>query len=303
MAFDSPRERILGFFTRGDLYFSRDLHISFVCGAADPLRDELPKLRRRFLDWADIHEPKLICVRAEKAVTDLLRDVEERHSANNLGIIENIIADAVDSLLLFPESPGSFAELGLFSANEDICKKMLIALLAEYQGDSFITLGPVRHVSGRSSFAPLPIVLNEPFEAGFRQIADRLLGETKYKRGYRRRYSQKQWKEYTRREQLSILDCIFDIMGVCTEDDLFDLVGKRFGHFDRTEIRLLTGLLVALGRVVRTDDADIARAIDAVTQSFIEGAEDESVDLKAKWNEAYRNHLPEVIGEFAEVFR
>ena len=128
-AFDSPREKTVTFFSRGDLYFSRDLHLSFVCGGEDPRDGEPPKFRRQFLDWVKSSEPKLVCVLAENAVTDLLRQVDERRVGNNLGAIENVIAETVDSLLLFPESPGSFAELGLFSANENICEKMLICFI------------------------------------------------------------------------------------------------------------------------------------------------------------------------------
>lgn len=295
-AFDSPREKTMTFFSRGDLYFPRDVHLSFVCGASDPIREEAPKFRRRFLDWAQANEPKLVCVRAENAVTDLLRQVDERHAANDLGVIENVIAETVDSLLIFPESPGSFAELGLFSANEAICEKMLVALLVEHQGDSFITLGPVKHISVKSSY-PNPIILSEPYDAVFRQIADRLLGEMKTKRSYRRRYSLKQWREYTKREKLAILDCIFDLIGICTEEDLFDLILKRFGSYEVSELRLLTALLAALGRISLTDDADIVRLSSAWPLSFIEGAADETTELRARWNDAYRVHLPEAIEE------
>ena len=173
----------------------------------------------------------------------------------------------------------------------------MIAVLAEHQGDSFLTLGPIKAVGLKSAFVPLPIVLREPHNDAFRQIADRLLGEAKNKRSYRRRYSLKEWKEYEKREQLAILDCIFDIVGICTEDDLFEIVLKRFGNHERSEIRLLTGLLVALDRIVRTEDADIVRRHSTSKTPFIEGGEDEITELKAKWNDKYAAHLPEAINE------
>lgn len=96
-AFESPRERTIEFFSRGDLHFSKDFHLSFVCGAADgPLA-----FRRQFLDWASAHEPKLICVRAENAVTDLLRQADEVGGSRSLAVIEGMIAETVDSLLIF----------------------------------------------------------------------------------------------------------------------------------------------------------------------------------------------------------
>jgi hypothetical protein len=296
-AFESPRGKTFDFFSRGDLYFSRDFHLSFVCGAADPRAGSHAGFRRRFLDWAGGHEPKLICVQAENAVTDLLRQIDERGEVRSLAVIENTIAETVDSLLIFPESPGSFAELGLFAANDALCKKTIVALLAVHQGESFITLGPVRHIALLSAFAPIPIVLTEPFDAVFQQVADRLLGEMKHKRGYRRRFALKGWPEYSKREQLAILDCFFDLTGICTEEDLFDFITTRFGGFDRSEVRLLTAMLAALKRIVMTDDADIVRIVGLVPASFMEGGDDELVETKARWLEAYRVHLPEAAEE------
>jgi hypothetical protein len=74
-------------------------------------------------------------------------------------------------------------------------------------------------------------------------------------------------------------------------------VAERFGEFDRSEVRLLTAMLAALGRVVMTDDADIVRIGGLEPADFMEGAEDELVELKAKWHEAYRMHLPEAMDE------
>jgi hypothetical protein len=294
-AFESPRERTIEFFSRGDLYFSRDFHLSFVCGAADSPDGRPPAFRRQFLDWSAIHEPKLICVQAENAVTDLLRQVEEVGSS--LAVIEGMIADTVDSLLIFPESPGSFAELGLFAASEGLCKKTLVAMLPEHQGASFITLGPVRHIAQLSSYAPVPIVLTQPYAGAYQQIADRFLGEMKRKRVYRRRYALKLWSEYSKREKLAILDGFFELTGISTEEDLFDFLSRSFGQFDQSEVRLLTSMLAALGRIQMTDDADIVRIFGLNPSSFMDGADDEVVELKAKWNEAYRLHLPEATAE------
>lgn len=296
-----PREKLLSYFSRGDLSFSSDFHLSFVCGASDPLPGCDPLLRRQFLDWAQAEEPKLVCVRAESAVTDLLRRVDERREGRNLGVIENTIAETVDSLLIFPESPGSFAELGMFSVDDAISKKMLIALMAEFQGDSFITLGPVRRVGARSVFSPLPLVLTNPVTDGFRQIANRLLGEIRQKRGYRKRYSIHEWKDYSKREKLAIIDSIINLTGIITEEDLFDIVLNKFGAFEASEIRLLAAMLAALGRVKITDDADLVRISSASPEHFLEGGGSELTELKVRWIEAYRLHLPEAIRDFEAV--
>lgn len=61
----------------------------------------------------------------------------------NLSEFEDLIAKASQLIVLFPESPGSFAELGYFSANDKINQKVLLVLDSEHADEeSFIALGP-----------------------------------------------------------------------------------------------------------------------------------------------------------------
>lgn len=296
-AFDPPRSRIVGFFKRGDLHFSTGVHLCFVCGAADPEPGVPPKIRRQFLNWIESNEQKIVCVLAENAVTDLLRQVDERRASRDLAVIEETIANTVDSLLLFPESPGSIAELGLFSANENISRKMLVAVAHEHQGDSFIILGPVKKINANSSFSPQPIIITHDIAASFDQIRTRLLGEEKRARSYAKRYSHSEWKEYSPREQLAIIDKMIDLTGVVTEDDLFDLVNRAFGKYEKTDIRLLVALLTTMGRVERTHMGDMIRVVGKSKMPFIDGGGQEAIEVKAAWSEAYRQHVPEALEE------
>lgn len=283
----------MDFFSRGDVFYSTDFHLCFVCGGADPQEGQPPTLRRTFLDWAAINAQKLVCVQAESAVTDLLRRAGERRKAGTLSDIESIIAGTVHSLLLFPESPGSFAELGMFSVDKEIAGKMLVTLLPEHQVDSFLMLGPIRNISAESEFSPVPWILTEPIEESFRRIAERLLGGILKKRGYRRRFALKSWKEFTKREQLAIIDCLIYATGILTEEDLFLFIGAKFGVYDASAIRLLVGLLVALDRVVMTDDADMISRSSHILPCFIESEGLELSDVKAVWMTAYDRHLPD----------
>lgn len=287
----------MSFFKRGDLHFSRDVHLCFVCGAADPPAGEPPKIRRQFLDWITKNESKIVCVEAENAVTDLLREVDERRTSKNLAVIEETIADTVDSLLLFPESPGSFAELGLFSANEAITQKMLVAVEHQYQGDSFIILGPIKRINASSSYAPLPLVLTEDVESSFSQISTRLLMEEQRGKSYAKRYFHGEWKAYSPREQLAIIDKVIDLTGVLTEEDLFDLINKIFGKYEKSEIRLLVALLTTMGRAGRTHMGDIVRILKNSKMPFIAGGGEESTEVKAIWADTYREHVPDALEE------
>ena len=66
--------------------------------------------------------------------------------------LENILADSVDCIVIFPESPGSFAEIGAFSNNEKLAKKMIVLSNKKYKYDkSFINYGPYRLIKRSKS--------------------------------------------------------------------------------------------------------------------------------------------------------
>ena len=299
-AFETPWEKLHRYFTRGDLFFSRDTHLCFVCGAAGstlPGTDE-PSLRALFVNYVSNRgDQKIVCVRAETAATELLRQIDERGS--NISVFEKTIAETVDSILIFPESPGSFAELGYFSAHEQISKKTLVAVRAEYQVNSFITLGPVHSISRVSEFAPVPFAIANPVADQMSKIGDRLLGENAKKRPYMQRVEQKTWKDYVSRHQLALMDEIIDLAGALTEVDLQHAIHRLFGPYDVSKLRLQLSLLVATGRVVRNDDGDIfARTRVA---PFVEQRSQDNLAVKAVWRHAYEQHDPSVIEELNGV--
>lgn len=64
---------------------------------------------------------------------------------HSLLTLENILADSVDSVVLFPESPGSFAELGAFANDKRLVNKLICIGQKKYaKRKSFINYGPVR---------------------------------------------------------------------------------------------------------------------------------------------------------------
>ncbi len=298
-AFDGPREKLHSYFSRGDIRFTADFHICFVCGAAADTVPPSGERSLRYLFMAHVEkarDSKLLCVRAETAATELLRQLEER-KGNNIASFEKVIADTVDSVLIFPESPGSFAELGFFSAHDSIASKTLVAVRVEHQVNSFITLGPIHNIAKVSEFPPVPFVIPDNPEAHMGQIVERLLGDSTKTRPYRRRFERLLWKDYDGRKQLAILDEMVDIAGALTENDLFHLVNANFGSYDVSRIRLLLSLLVATGRICRNDDGDIFAA--KRNRGFMECAAGDRVAVIAKWSAAYEEHFPEVMRELA----
>jgi hypothetical protein len=299
-AFDLPREKLKNYFSRGNLFFSRDTHLCFACGSAEEKNLETgnPSLRSLFIKHVlERKDDKIVCVRAETAATELLRQIDER--GKNISEFERVIAETVNSVLIFPESPGSFAELGYFSAHEKIARKTLVAVLHEHQSNSFINLGPIHAISKLSVFSPIPYVLVTPLNEQMPKIVEKLLGESQIKRAYRERFELQTWKAYDLRNNLAILDEIIDLVGAITEADLKQVITESFGAYDISTTRLQLAILVASGRIVRNHNGDIFSRLRH--SQFIESTAQDRLVLKAAWRRAYETHDPTVLTELDEV--
>lgn len=78
---------------------------------------------------------------------DLFEELLAGQGQYSLLSLENILADSVDVVIIIPESPGSFAELGAFSNNVKLVKKLICISQNKYKQDkSFINYGPYRLV-------------------------------------------------------------------------------------------------------------------------------------------------------------
>lgn len=61
---------------------------------------------------------------------------------------ERDLAQIVELIILFSESPGSFAELGAFSSVEEIAERLFVIIRDKHWDDqSFITLGPLEYLT------------------------------------------------------------------------------------------------------------------------------------------------------------
>ena len=95
---------------------------------------------------------------------------------------------------------------------------------------------------------------------------------------------------------MALVDEIASICLVSTEVDFRNLIGKIFGAYDITQIRMLLALLAAMKRIERNENGDIFHvAQDAVFMECDDS--DERLSLRASWLAAYEQHLPEAIVE------
>lgn len=93
---------------------------------------------------------------------DLFDDLMAGQGQHSLLILENILADSVDSIVLFPESPGSFAELGAFANNQRLASKLICVGQKKYaKKKSFINYGPVRLIKASDTGKVFNIAYND----------------------------------------------------------------------------------------------------------------------------------------------
>lgn len=76
---------------------------------------------------------------------DLFDDLLAGQGQHSLLSLENILADSVDVIIIIPESPGSYSELGAFSNNAKLSQKMICVQDNKYRfKKSFLNYGPIR---------------------------------------------------------------------------------------------------------------------------------------------------------------
>jgi len=170
---------------------------------------------------------------------------------------------------------------------------VVIATRTEHQGSSFITLGPLHHLSSVSHFRPLPIVLGDDLKSGFQQIVRRLLGPRAKRKKRRKRFEYGPLKTLDPRTQLAVIAELVAVCGVLSERDFKDLLAYLFEKYDISLVRRQLALLVAMKLIKRSDESDIVAVSDA--DPLIDFPLEDRFRLKGKWNNAYRNHAPTML--------
>lgn len=133
-----------------------------------------------FLCGADISEKNKIRYKIAQALTsflysfhydliypeDIFDELLYSSNAKDLLSLENLLADSVDAVVIIPESPGSFAELGAFANNEKLRSKLICVIDIKYKKNkSFINQGPLKLVRNANKHG---IVYIDPDEIGKR---------------------------------------------------------------------------------------------------------------------------------------
>ena len=92
---------------------------------------------------------------------DLFDDLLAGQGQHSLLTFENILAECVDSIVLIPESPGSFAELGVFSNDSRLVNKLICIGQKKYCKKKSLSDGPVRLIKASDTGSVFNITFSD----------------------------------------------------------------------------------------------------------------------------------------------
>jgi hypothetical protein len=242
--------RLNKLFNSGGAFQIRDLHFVFVCGGS--LEPSSGTMRSAFLSWVSAKFPSLVPIRAEAAFqkTQLLDPSE----FPNLARFEKLIAGVADCVVIFPESEGSYAELGLFSNVRDIRKKILVVNKIKYQSsNSFLQLGPIDEINAGSRFRPaLHLDPNIP-PVDFTPVKTTLVERLKY-RERRKKLAPWEYANLDMQQKLVVSHELIRLFGKISVQALIECFRSVFGNVKPYEIRKLASLLLGMETIEYADD-------------------------------------------------
>jgi hypothetical protein len=224
--------RLNRLFNSGDAFQVTNLHFVFVCGGTSS-----GSMRSQFLEWVGPEFPSLIPIRAEAAFqkTQLLEPSE----FPNLGHFEKLIADVADCVVIFPESEGSYAELGLFSNVPKIRKKILVVNKLRYQAsNSFLQLGPIDEINSKSRFRPALHLDPNAAPMDFEPVKTTLVERLKY-RDHRKRVAPLKYNDLNMQQKLIMSHELVRLFGKISVEALLECFRVIFGDVKPYQIRKL----------------------------------------------------------------
>jgi hypothetical protein len=254
---------------------------------------EATDFRQQFIEWAQPNLPEFICLKAEDALKDTF--VGEGRSFVNLTTFESIIASVADCVLIFPESVGSYAEVGFFATSPEIRAKTLVVNPYAFQAEvSFLNHGPIDTINRDSILKLLSIKYDIVDLAMIRQ---HLLNSVKWP-SHRERIPHKTFGKFTFRERLFV---VFEILRFLRLADLKTLrrvlVYCFGGNPKNKELIHLLRILLAAKFIERHEI--YFKVIPGMNLMEIEHLEVETVFLQ--FNHFYKHNSPEIYKALHQV--
>ena len=249
-----------------------------------------PSMRKQFCEYAKTSLSHLRIFLAESAQKDYVKHLNPEF--NNVAEFEDIIAEISTCVILFPESAGSFTELGYFSRNRKLRKKLLVVNNAALQGqDSFLALGPIKLIDRDSNFQStiqLQYTANPNFDLVTQRLKQRIPSQ------YRRRFIVGAYADLSPQAKLYFVFELLVIFGAMTVDGIEYAFRSVWGRVNRKELHRLLSILVAADYAQRCgEEMDYFRT-NHVMPSFLEFERLDIVGIKLGALDLYERNYPDI---------
>lgn len=262
-------------FLTGRIFRKYDRHIVFVCGGKTS--DERT-FRSQFLKLAkDVAH--IVPLLSEQTYNQPIFDEPFRFV--NLQIFERVIAAVSGCVLVFPESPGSFAEIGYFSHDPSIRRKILVA--NDHQEGSFLTYGPLAAISRDTDFEKVVLSDKTPM---FEQVVERL--SLLKSRTNRSKVEIGRFNKLDYDEQLIVVAAILRLLLAADMKWLITAIRFIFKEAKEDEIKYLISILVALGEIDAREGIFVTKKTD---QSLFEIEHSELQEITSHAAYVYRRKM------------
>ncbi len=281
-------------FQTNKVFIQSSSKVVFVCGGAT----DQENLRRRFLSYAETELTDFRMFRAEDAEKDYVSNNEPQYV--NVAEFEEAIGAIADCILIFPESPGSYAELGYFASIPELRDKSLVIPNGQLQGeDSFISRGPIALIDAHSTFKPGIQLDYERDPQDFAQIKGRL--EQRMPRRKRIRFA---FSDYSALSPQQKFFAVYELIRLyrCLDFDGLRYVFKSaFGNSKSAELKRNLSILVAAKLVTRVGPDTSHFTATAASTAFmdfdgldVDGFQLRLVELYEKASPEYTEVLEEL---------
>jgi hypothetical protein len=269
-------------FKNKPIFQRKEKPVVFLCGG--PANSRKRTMRRDFLRWSNINFPEVVTLLAEDAYKHT--KIYDRPETVNLSEFEKIIGTISDCVLLFPESEGSFAELGLFSVLSGVREKILVANPVAYQAqDSFVNLGPIKTIDGNSYLSPTIQIVKHHGQYDFEPLRERL--ERLTGRGHRRSFKYAPYRELDYLGKFLVTLELISIFQFVSIESLAFCIRFAFGTPSQKHLRRTLSILAGAG-YIRAHDSFLS--LNKGKGSLLEFEDIRIEDIKARALEYYQRH-------------
>src|SRR5260370_13736696 len=224
--------------------------LTFICGGNNS--NEKKALRYQFLEWVIKPPIQIVPVFAERT---FVHQLVER----NLQKFEQFLASTADCVLIFVESPGSFAETGLFAALEEtIGRTFIVNTREEAHKNSFLNTGPIKLIRKKSDFdAVFELAEKSVTSSEAEGIVERILSTcTKYEKALVFQPPDKKFADLNIRLQLGCVHLTVSIMRAVSAELLTSILRIYFKEVDSERIGMLLSLLTGVHLLYIADELD-----------------------------------------------